>query len=37
MTDTLFFDLDGTLVDSGDGIMKTVRHTLARFGIQVED
>ncbi len=35
--DTLFFDLDGTLVDSGDGIMKTVQYTLGHFGIEVED
>lgn len=35
--DTLFFDLDGTLVDSGEGIMKTVQHTLAQFGISVAD
>lgn len=35
--DFIFFDLDGTLVDSGEGIMKCARHALAHFGIVVDD
>ncbi len=35
--DTLLFDLDGTLVDSGSGIMRTVQYALGQLGIQVED
>ena len=35
--DTLLFDLDGTLVDSGSGIMKTVQYVLSQLGIQVDD
>lgn len=35
--DTVLFDLDGTLVDSGEGIMKTVQYTLSHFGISVAD
>ncbi len=31
----LFFDLDGTIVDSGEGIMKCARHALTHFGIEV--
>ena len=30
----LFFDLDGTIVDSGEGIMKCARHALSHFGIE---
>lgn len=30
---TVFFDLDGTLTESGPGIMQSVRYALARFGI----
>ena len=33
----LFFDLDGTLVDSGEGIIKGIEYSLAKFGITVED
>lgn len=33
----LLFDLDGTLVDSGEGIMKCAQYSLAYFGINVED
>ena len=33
----VFFDLDGTLTESGPGIMKSVRHALARFGIDEPD
>lgn len=34
---TLFFDLDGTLVDSGEGITKCAQYALRHFGIDVED
>ncbi len=34
---TLLFDLDGTLVDSGEGITKCAQYALAHFGIQIED
>lgn len=34
---TLFFDLDGTLVDSGEGITKCAQHALRHFGIEVSD
>lgn len=34
---TLLFDLDGTLVDSGEGIMKCAQYSLAYFGINVEN
>lgn len=33
----ILFDLDGTLTDSGEGIMKCAQLGLAHFGIQVED
>ena len=33
----LFWDLDGTITDSGEGIMKSAQVTLAHFGIEVED
>lgn len=34
---TLIFDLDGTLTDSGEGIMKCAQYALMKMGIQVED
>ncbi len=34
---TLLFDLDGTLVDSGEGITKCAQYALAQFGIHVDD
>ena len=34
---TLLFDLDGTLVDSGEGIMRSAEHALNHFGIEVAD
>lgn len=34
---TLFFDLDGTLVDSGEGITKCAQHALRHFGIEVSN
>ena len=33
----IFFDLDGTLTDSQEGITKSVAYALQRFGIEVED
>lgn len=33
----LLFDLDGTLVDSGEGIMKCAQYALAAFGIEIKD
>ena len=37
MYDTILFDLDGTLVDSGLGITNSVAYSLKRFGIEVWD
>lgn len=34
---TIFFDLDGTLVDSGEGIMKCAQYALEKLGIHVDD
>lgn len=34
MTKTIFFDLDGTLTDSGPGIMNCAKRMLDHFGIQ---
>ena len=34
---TILFDLDGTLTDSGEGIMKTAWMTLESYGIHVDD
>ena len=33
----ILFDLDGTLTDSGEGIMKCAKMTLERYGIPVPD
>ena len=33
----LFFDFDGTLVDTGPGIMNATRHSLSCFGIDEQD
>ncbi|WP_300725707.1 HAD hydrolase-like protein [uncultured Bacteroides sp.] len=33
----LFFDLDGTLTKSGEGIMRSAQHALRHFGIDVKD
>ena len=33
----VFFDLDGTLVNSEEGITRSVEYALSRFGISVED
>ncbi len=37
MRDTLFFDLDGTLIDSAVGIARCVAHSLERLGEPVPD
>ena len=34
---TILFDLDGTLTDSGEGIMNSVEYALNKYGIKVED
>lgn len=34
---TLFFDLDGTIVDSGEGVTNSVAYALNKFGIEVKD
>jgi len=37
MFNTILFDLDGTLSESGEGIMLCVQHALRHFGIEVND
>lgn len=37
MYQTILFDLDGTLTDSGPGITNSVAYALEKFGITVED
>ena len=32
----LLFDLDGTIIDSKDGILEAVQHTLFQYGIKEE-
>lgn len=34
--DTILFDLDGTLTDPGEGIVKSVLYALDKYGIRVE-
>lgn len=34
---TLIFDLDGTLTDSGEGIMRCAQYALDKMGVHVED
>lgn len=34
---TILFDLDGTLTDSGEGIMNSVEYALNKYGIKVEN
>ena len=34
---TILFDLDGTLTDSGPGIMNSVQHALKKYGMEVEN
>ncbi len=34
---TVLFDLDGTIVDSGQGVTNSVAYALEKFGIEVED
>ncbi len=35
--DYIFFDLDGTMIDSGDGITLSVQYALKRMGIIEEE
>lgn len=35
--DILLFDLDGTLVDSGEGIMRSAQYALEKCGVEVSD
>jgi len=35
--ENIFFDLDGTLTDSGEGIMNSVQYALKKFGIEERD
>ena len=37
MYNTVLFDLDGTLTDSGEGIINSVVYALDKWGIKVED
>ncbi len=37
MKDVVFFDLDGTITDSGDGIKNSAAYALNKFGIDVPD
>lgn len=37
MKDIIFFDLDGTIVDSAPGILESVKYALLYFGIEEED
>ena len=34
---TILFDLDGTIIDSVDGIVRSVNHALTAFGMGVKD
>ena len=37
MSRIILFDLDGTLTDSAEGIVKSVQYALAHFGIEEPD
>ncbi len=37
MFDVIFFDLDGTITDSGEGIMNSAVYALSKFGIEISD
>ena len=37
MFDTILFDLDGTLTDSAEGIINSVKYAFAKMGIQQPD
>ena len=37
MFDTILFDLDGTISDSGPGITRSVAYSLKKFGIIIDD
>ena len=34
---TVLFDMDGTLIDSGEGVTHSVAYALEKFGIHVTD
>ena len=34
---TVLFDLDGTIIDSGEGVTNSVSYALKKFGIEIED
>ena len=35
--DVILFDLDGTLLDSKEGITKSVQYALGKMGISIDD
>ncbi|MCH5265404.1 MAG: HAD family hydrolase [Lachnospiraceae bacterium] len=37
MTQNILFDLDGTLTDSGGGIIHSVQYALKKYGISIQD
>ena len=37
MLNTILFDFDGTVTDTGEGILKSVQYTLRRFGRPADD
>ena len=37
MYDYVFFDLDGTLTDSGEGIINSAIYALEKYNIEVND
>ena len=37
MLNTILFDFDGTITDTGEGILKSVQYTLRTFGIPADD
>jgi len=37
MKDYIFFDLDGTLTDSQEGILNSLRYTLEFYGVEYSD
>ena len=37
MTDTILLDMDGTIIDSGPGIMRCINHTLVHYGLPEAD
>ena len=37
MYKVIFFDLDGTLTESGEGITKSVQYALEKLGVEAPD